>query len=367
MTGEQQSNDLLYMPPRRKSRAVSVGRITVGGGAPISVQSMTNTRTSDREETLRQVRQLEEAGCDIVRITVPSPEDAVIFDYLHSAGIRVPLVADIHFDYRAAIESAAAGADKLRINPGNIGSPDRVKAVADACRKAGIPIRVGVNGGSLKKEILEKYGRPCPEALAESALDEVRALERFDFEDVVVAVKSSSPAAVVAANRILSEKCSCPLHIGVTEAGGEKYGVLRSAAGIGALLLDGIGDTIRVSLTADPVKEVAAGRTLLDSLSLSPRPRVRVVSCPTCGRTRVGLIPLVEEFEKIAETLTPPRNITVALMGCVVNGPGEAREADLGVACGDGEALLIRKGEKIGKIAEDRIIPTLLEMIGEIS
>lgn len=343
------------------SIAVRVGCLTVGGGAPVTVQSMTNTSTSDREATLRQARELQAAGCDILRITVPTVADAAIFDYLHSNGIKMPLVADIHFDYKIAIECAAAGADKLRINPGNIGSPDRVRAVAASCRAAGIPIRVGVNGGSLRRDLLAKYGSPTAEALAESALDEARELERCDFDNIIIAVKSSDPRVTVKATRIVASQSEHPLHLGVTEAGSEELGLVRGAAAIGSLLLDGIGDTLRVSLTADPLREVIAGRRILRALGLDPRPQVRVVSCPTCGRTRVGLIDYVNRFEREAAEIAVSRTVTVAIMGCAVNGPGEAREADVGVACGDGDALLFRRGETIGKIRADEIVPRLID------
>ncbi len=347
--------------PRRKSRTVLAGGLSIGGDAPISVQSMTNSDPHDFAACLRAVSALEAAGCDIVRLTVPDKAAAPVFSYLREAGVSVPLVADIHFDHRLAIEAIAAGADKIRLNPGNVGGLDRVREVAAACRQRGIPIRIGVNGGSLERELLAKYGGPVAEALAESALSHARLLEACDFYDTVLSVKSSSVPTMIAANRLLSERCDYPLHLGVTEAGSEALGTLRSAVGLGALLSEGIGDTVRVSLTADPVREVAAAREILSALDLSPSPRLRVVSCPTCGRTAIDLCALTARFEEavLHEGLSE-LPLTVALMGCAVNGPGEAREADIGIAGGRGEALLFLKGEVVAKLREDEIIPTLL-------
>ncbi len=349
---------------RRKSRRVLAGGLAIGGDAPISVQSMINSDPHDFASCLGAVSALEAAGCDIVRLTVPDKASAGVFSYLKEAGVRVPLVADIHFDYRLAIESIAAGADKIRINPGNVGGLDRVRAVASACRAGGIPIRIGVNGGSLERELLSKYGGPTAEALAESALSHARLLEECDFYDTVLSVKSSSVTAMIAANRLLAERCDYPLHLGVTEAGSERGGTLRSAVGLGALLSEGIGDTVRVSLTADPVREVRAAREILSALDLSSVPSLRVVSCPTCGRTSIDLVALTARFEAavLAEGLSD-LPLTVALMGCAVNGPGEAREADVGIAGGRGEALLFEHGEAIAKIPENEIIPTLLARV----
>ncbi len=349
---------------RRNSRGVSVASLPIGGGAPLSVQSMTNTDPHDFGAALRQVKALEEAGCALVRLTVPDKEAAGVFSYLREGGITVPLCADIHFDYRLAIESAAAGADKIRINPGNIGGQDRVRAVAMACRRRGIPIRIGVNGGSLERELLAKHGGPTAEALCESALYHASLLEAADFYDIVLSVKASTTKTMIKANRHLAERTSYPLHLGVTEAGAAEGGLIRSAVGIGTLLAEGIGDTIRVSLTADPLDEVKAAYQILDSLGLCERPRLHIVSCPTCGRTKIDLIRLAAEFEAAAEAaglMSSP--LTVALMGCVVNGPGEAREADIGIAGGVGEAVLFRRGEILRKIREEEIIETLISEI----
>ena len=352
---------------RRNSRRVSAGGLAIGGGASISVQSMTNTDPHDFAACARQVAALAAAGCDLVRLTVPDREAVGVFPYLREVGITVPLCADIHFDYTLAIECCAAGVDKIRLNPGNIGGRDRVRAVASACREKGIPIRIGVNSGSLEREILAKYGAPTAEALAESALYHARLLEEVDFFDTVLSVKASSVPAMIAANRLLAEKTDYPLHLGVTEAGDEQSGTVKSAVGLGALLSEGIGDTVRVSLTADPVREVYAAREILDALGLSARPRMKVVSCPTCGRTQIDLVRLSAEFKKAAlrEGLAD-LPITVALMGCVVNGPGEAREADVGIAGGRGEAALFVRGETVRKIPEAEIIPTLIRAIRDL-
>lgn len=346
---------------RRMTRTVRVGDLTLGGGAPIRVQSMTNADPHDFPAILSQVRSLADAGCEIIRLTAPDREAAKAFSYLKEAGVTVPLVADIHFDWRIALECVAAGADKIRINPGNIGGQERVAAVAKACRERGIPIRIGVNGGSLQKEILAKYGAPTAQALAESALLHARMLEACDFYDIVLSVKSSDVGRMIDANRILSEKTDYPLHLGVTEAGGVSSGTLRSAVGIGTLLAEGIGDTIRVSLTADPTLEVKAAREILATLDLNPHRRLTVVSCPTCGRTRVDLIPLLAEFEAALDREALwDIPVKVALMGCAVNGPGEARDADIGFAGGVGEALLFRRGEIVAKYPEREIVPTLI-------
>ena len=346
---------------RESSRAVRVGALTIGGGAPILVQSMTNTDTLDLEATYTQVRALEEAGCDIVRLAVPTREGAKTFAYLKEKGIQVPLVADIHFDYKIALECVACGADKIRINPGNIGSEDRIRQVVMACQGKGIPIRIGVNGGSLEKHILEKWTSPCGEALAESALYHAALLEKFDFTDIILSVKSSNVGEMILANRILASKTDYPLHLGVTEAGGIATGTIKSAIGIGTLLAEGIGDTIRVSLTASPLEEVKAARDILSALDLNPEKRLNIVSCPTCGRTKVNLIPLLSAFEAAVDReglRTLP--IKVAFMGCAVNGPGEARDADIGIAGGDGVALLFRHGEIVAKYPEEEIVDVLI-------
>ena len=356
-----------YNAIRRAAREIRIGGVAIGGQNPIAVQSMTNTDTLDIAATTAHVRALADAGCDIVRITAPTVEAAKTFAAVKEAGITVPLVADIHFDYRVALACVDAGVDKIRINPGNIGDENRVKAVADACRTHHVPIRIGVNGGSLEKEILAKYGAPTAEALAESALYHASLLERFDFDDIVLSVKSSDVAAMAAANAILAEKTDYPLHIGVTEAGGGRMGLIKGAVGIGGTLLRGIGDTVRVSLTENPVEEVAAAHDILFALGFDTKKRLNIVSCPTCGRTKIDLIALSHAFEEAAAAagiLDKP--ITVALMGCVVNGPGEAREADIGIAGGKGEAVLIRRGEIVGKLGEDEIIPRLIEEIQKL-
>lgn len=352
---------------RRKSRTIHAGPLAIGGDSSVSVQSMTNTDPHDFQACLEQVRALEAAGCDLVRLTVPDAEAARVFDFLHEAGIGIPLCADIHFDYRLALSAVEAGADKIRLNPGNIGGRERVAAVAAACRKRGVPIRVGVNGGSLEKELLAKYGAPTAEALAESALAHIAMLEAEDFCDIAVSVKSSSVPVMIAANRILAGQTGYPLHLGVTEAGGGRAATVRGAVGIGTLLAEGIGDTIRVSLTDDPLEEVRAAEEILSSLDLSLKPRLRIVSCPTCGRTGIDLISLSRRFEEAAREAGVDRlPLTVALMGCVVNGPGEAREADIGIAGGRGEAVLFSHGEILGKINEEEIISTLINKLKEM-
>lgn len=349
---------------RRRSRAVRVGNLWIGGDAPISVQSMCNTDTHDKEATLLQVRSLEKAGCDIVRLAVPDREAAKTFSFLKENGVSVPLVADIHFDYRIALESIAAGADKIRINPGNIGDDEKVREVVLACRRASVPIRVGVNSGSVEKHILARYGAPSAEALAESALYHTNLLEKYDFYDTVISVKASCVSEMITANRILAERTTYPLHLGVTEAGGIRMGTVKSSVGIGTLLSEGIGDTVRASLTADPVSEVYLARDILASLGLSATPTMNIVSCPTCGRTKINLIALLEEFEAAVERENlKHKPITVALMGCVVNGPGEAKEADIGIAGGDGCAALFRHGTVVGKLPQDKIVSTLIEEI----
>ncbi len=356
-----------YNDVRRKTRKIKIGGIEIGGDAPIAIQSMTNTDTHDKLATLEQIKALEVAGCDIVRITVPDIAAADTIPYLKENGVKIPVVADIHFDYRVAVRCAEVGVDKIRINPGNIGDDDRVKAVVDACKSRHIPIRIGVNGGSLEKHILAKHGAPTPEALCESALYHVSLLERFGFYDTVISMKISDPYRMVLANRLLADKCDYPLHLGVTEAGARERGMLKSAVGIGALLCDGIGDTVRVSLTDDPVEEIRAARAILQSIGIEGQTGLDIVSCPTCGRTKIDLIPLVASFEEAARReglLGLP--LKVAIMGCVVNGPGEAREADVGIAGGKGEAVLIRKGEIIRKISEKDIVECLISEVKRI-
>ncbi len=354
---------------RRKTTPVRLGEtgIVLGADHPIAIQSMTNTDTHNTEATLAQVKALERAGCEIVRITAPDEASASIFTAAKDAGITIPLVADIHFDYKIALACVRSGVSKIRINPGNIGEEWKIREVADACRAAGIPIRIGVNSGSLEKKILEKYGHPGAEALAESALYNAELLEKFGFSDIVVSIKSSTVQTMIEANRILAKACNYPIHLGVTEAGGERMGTVKSAIGIGALLADGIGDTIRVSLTADPVREIAAAQDILSALGLGRKGGIQIVSCPTCGRTKISLIDLLGELEAAcADIETNGKKLTVALMGCAVNGPGEAREADIGAAGGNGEALLFCKGEIIGKVSEEEIISALVAKIREI-
>ena len=340
---------------RRASRRVVAGGIPIGGGAPITVQSMLNVPSTDIEGSVRQAIALERAGCQILRAAIPDM-DAVRLIPAIKANTSIPLVADIHFDYKLALESAAAGIDKIRINPGNIGDDSRVKAVADACRAKNIPIRVGVNSGSVEKNILAKYGGPTAEALCESALYHVSLLEKYDFNDIVISLKASSVDLTVKAYELMTEKCDYPLHLGVTEAGSARMGRVKSAIGIGSLLQRGIGDTIRVSLTADPVEEIAAGNDILRALGL--KKGVQIISCPTCGRTRINLISLADRVEKALEGIE--KDVSVAVMGCVVNGPGEAREADVGVAGGRGEGLIFRKGEIVRKVPEERLLDELL-------
>jgi (E)-4-hydroxy-3-methylbut-2-enyl-diphosphate synthase len=344
---------------RRKSRQVKAGNVLIGGGAPVSVQSMLNVPSTDVEGSVRQAKALEEAGCQIIRAAV-SDMNAVRLIYELKNNLRVPVVADIHFDYRLALESAAAGVDKIRINPGNIGSAERVKAVADVCRQKGIPIRIGVNSGSVEKELLAKYGAPTPEALVESALNHAKLLEKNDFYDTVISIKSSDVQTMISAYEICAEKCDYPLHLGVTEAGTERMALVKSSIGIGSLLARGIGDTIRVSMTADPVREVRAGFDILKALNLK-NDCVKIVSCPTCGRTRIDLIALANKVEKRLENCK--KSITVAVMGCAVNGPGEARQADVGIAGGDGCALIFRKGEILRKVPENRAVDELIKEI----
>lgn len=344
---------------RRKSRKIVAGGVEIGGGAPITVQSMTSTLTADVEATAAQIARLEAAGCEIVRVAVPDMPAAEAIAELKKR-TKLPLVADIHFDYRLALAAAKAGIDKIRINPGNIGSPERVRAVADACRERGIPIRIGVNGGSVHKDIIKKYGGVTADALAESAISHVELLEDCGFYDIAISVKAAETALTVEAYRRLATMRDYPLHVGLTHSGTERIGVLKSAAAIGSLMMDGIGDTIRISLTADPVREVEVGLDLLRALDLR-RGEPEVIACPTCGRCRIDLIALANEVERRLVGVKLP--IKVAVMGCAVNGPGEARECDVGIAGGVGEGLVFRKGEIIKKVPQEQLVDALFEQI----
>ena len=344
------------------TKQILVVGVPVGGNAPIPIQSMCNTRTDDVAATVAQIKRLEAAGCEIIRVAVPDMAAARAVGAIREQ-ISIPLVVDIHFDYRLALEAVAAGADKVRINPGNIGAPERVKAVAQACRVRGVPIRIGVNGGSLEKPLLAKYGGVTPEALVESAFGHIELLHRYDFDDICVSLKSSDVRTTMAAYRLMSEKSDYPLHLGVTETGTLRMGTIKSAIGIGGLLSFGIGDTIRVSLSADPVEEVSAARDILKALGIR-RDGPNLISCPTCGRTRIDLIRLAQEVEQRLEHVQKP--LTVAVMGCVVNGPGEAASADVGIAGGDGVGLLFRKGEIVKKVPQDQLVDELFSLIDEI-
>ena len=344
------------------TRQIMVGNVPIGGGAPVAIQSMLNTKTTDIQGSLDQIYSLKEAGCQIARLAIPNMEAAKSFSQI-CAQSPLPLVADIHFDYKLALAAAEGGAAKIRINPGNIGGEDRVKAVVDVCKERKIPIRIGVNGGSLDKKLLEKYGHPTAEALVESAFEHIALLEKFDFYDTCVSMKSSTVPTMVAAARLFRSRCDYPLHIGVTETGPVKMGLMKSAMGIGALLLDGIGDTIRVSLTDDPVEEVYAAKDILKAAGLR-KEGVNIISCPTCGRTQIDLIGLVNQVDEALKNCDKP--ITVAVMGCVVNGPGEAREADIGIAGGDGCGMLFEKGQQVEKLPYDQLLPALLKRIEEL-
>ena len=345
----------------RTSKQVMVGPVPLGGGAPVTVQSMLNVPSTDIPGSVAQAKRLEAAGCQILRAAIPDMAAVALIPAIKEA-VSIPLVADIHFDYKLALESVAAGVDKVRINPGNIGEDSRVRAVAKACREKGVPIRVGVNSGSVEKHILAKFGGPTPEALVESALCHVSLLEKFDFTDIVVSLKASSVDSTIRAYQLMAQRCNYPLHLGVTEAGTARMGLIKSAIGIGSLLQQGIGDTLRVSLTADPVEEIAAGKDILKALGMGTGPRL--VSCPTCGRTRIDLIGLAGRVEEALRGCE--KDITVAVMGCAVNGPGEAREADIGVAGGVGEGLLFKKGQILRKVPEDQLLPALLEEIEKL-
>lgn len=344
------------------SKQILVGGVPVGGGAPVSIQSMCSTKTDDVDATVEQILRLEEAGCEIIRVAVPDMAAAKAVGAIRSR-IHIPLVTDIHFDYKLALECAAQGADKIRINPGNIGGEDRVKAVADACRAGKIPIRIGVNGGSLEPELRKKYGGVTAEALVESAMGHVALLNKFDFDDICISVKCSSVPLTMAAYRLLSQRCDYPLHLGVTEAGTPSMGIIKSAMGIGGLLCLGIGNTLRVTLTADPVEEIYAAKKILRAAGLR-QDGPNLIACPTCGRTNIDLIPMAEEVERRLMGCTKP--ITVAVMGCAVNGPGEAASADVGIAGGKGEGLLFRKGKILRKVPQEQLVDALMAEIARI-
>ncbi len=347
---------------RRVCRQVNVGGVAIGGNAPVSVQSMLNVPAADIAGNVAQAKRLQACGCEIIRTAVPDMEAVKLVAALKEA-VTVPIVADIHFDYKLALESAAAGVDKIRINPGNIGDESRVKAVADECNRRGIPIRIGVNSGSLEQEILKKYGHPTPEAMRDSALYHASLLEKFDFGDIILSIKSSDVPTMIAAYQLTAAACDYPLHLGVTEAGTAHMGLVKSAVGIGALLTAGIGDTIRVSLTDTPEKEVVAAMDILHAAGLR-HDRPRLVSCPTCGRTAIDLIGIAEQVEQRLQTVSKP--ITVAVMGCIVNGPGEAREADIGLAGGKGRAVIFRKGEVLRTVDEQHAVDALMEEIEKL-
>lgn len=344
------------------TRQINVGGVAIGGGAPVTIQSMTNTPTHDVEATVAQIRRLAAAGCEIIRVAVPDIQAAKAVGAIRER-IRIPLVVDIHFDYKLALECVAAGCDKVRINPGNIGGEDRVKAVVDACRRKNVPIRIGVNGGSLEKPLLAKYGGVTPEALVESAMGHIALLERYDFDQICVSMKSSSVPVTMAAYQLFHMQSDYPLHIGVTETGTPKMGILKSAVGIGGLLAMGIGDTFRVSLSADPIEEVYAARDILKAAGLR-RDGPELISCPTCGRTKVDLISMAQEVERRLEGVKKP--ITVAVMGCTVNGPGEASAADVGIAGGDGVGLLFCRGEIVKKVPQEALVDELFALIETI-
>ncbi len=344
------------------TKQIMVGGVPVGGGAPVSIQSMCNTFTHDVDATVRQIDRLAAAGCDIVRVAVPDMAAAKAIGKIKER-ISIPLVVDIHFDYRLALEAIAAGADKVRINPGNIGGEDRVKAVANACANRGIPIRIGVNGGSLEKPLLAKYGKVCPEALVESAFGHIALLNKYDFDDICVSLKSSNVPIAMEAYRMMHERSHYPLHLGVTEAGTYTMGTIKSAIGIGGLLAQGVGDTFRVTLTADPADEIVVAKQILKAIGLR-KDGPELIACPTCGRTRIDLIPLAQEVEKRLEGCTKP--ITVAVMGCAVNGPGEAAAADCGIAGGNGEGLLFRHGKVLKKVPQEVLVDELMKLIDEL-
>lgn len=347
---------------RRKSRKIKLGNTTLGGDSQVLVQSMLNVPSTDIDGSVAQAKALAAAGCQVIRFAIPDEAALDLIEPIKKA-VDVPLVADIHFNYRLALGAAQRGIDKIRINPGNIGSDDRVKAVADICREKQIPIRIGVNSGSLEKHILAKYGAPTPEAMVESAMYHAALLEKFDFNDIVISIKSSNVPTMIAAYEMAAQRCDYPLHLGVTEAGTERMGIIKSAAGIGSLLCHGIGDTIRVSLTDDPVKEVFAAMDILKAIGLK-NDSPYLIACPTCGRTRIDLVGLAKQVEEKLRDVHKP--IKVAVMGCVVNGPGEAREADIGIAGGDGEGLLFKKGQILRKVPEDQLLTELMKEIDKL-
>ena len=347
---------------RRKSRKIKLGNTTLGGDSPVLVQSMLNVPSTNIDGSVAQAKALAAAGCQVIRFAIPDEAALDLIEPIKYA-VDVPLVADIHFNYRLALGAAQRGIDKIRINPGNIGSDDRVKAVADICREKQIPIRIGVNSGSLEKHILTKYGAPTPEAMVESAMYHAALLEKFDFNDIVISIKSSNVPTMIAAYEMAAQRCDYPLHLGVTEAGTERMGIIKSAAGIGSLLCHGIGDTIRVSLTDDPVKEVFAAMDILKAIGLK-NDSPYLIACPTCGRTRIDLVGLAKQVEEKLRDVHKP--IKVAVMGCVVNGPGEAREADIGIAGGDGEGLLFKKGQILRKVPEDQLLTELMKEIDKL-
>lgn len=347
---------------RRKSRKIKLGNTTLGGDSPVLVQSMLNVPSTNIDGSVAQAKALAAAGCQVIRFAIPDEAALALIEPIKNA-VDVPLVADIHFNYRLALGAAQRGIDKIRINPGNIGSDDRVKAVADICREKQIPIRIGVNSGSLEKHILAKYGAPTPEAMVESAMYHAALLEKFDFNDIVISIKSSNVPTMIAAYEMAAQRCDYPLHLGVTEAGTERMGIIKSAAGIGSLLCHGIGDTIRVSLTDDPVKEVFAAMDILKAIGLK-NDSPYLIACPTCGRTRIDLVGLAKQVEEKLRDVHKP--IKVAVMGCVVNGPGEAREADIGIAGGDGEGLLFKKGQILRKVPEDQLLTELMKEIDKL-
>ena len=348
---------------REQTKVVQIGNVKIGGGNPVAIQSMTNTKTEDVKATVAQILALEKAGCDIIRCAVPTMEAAEALKKIKKE-IHIPLVADIHFDYRLAIAAMENGADKIRINPGNIGSQERVKAVVDVAKERNIPIRVGVNSGSLEKEIVEKYGKVTAEGLVESALDKVHMIEEMGYDNLVISIKSSDVLMCIKAHELIAKQTNYPLHVGVTESGSVIAGNIKSAVGLGNILYQGIGDTIRVSLTGDPVEEIRSAKLILKSLGLR-KGGVTVVSCPTCGRTQIDLIGLAGKVEKMVEDMDID-DLKVAVMGCVVNGPGEAREADLGIAGGKGEGLLIKKGEVIRKVPENQLLDALREELEKL-
>lgn len=348
---------------RRHSNEVKIGDLKIGGNNPILVQSMLSIPSYDIENSVKQAIKLKQAGCEILRIAIPDKDSIKLIDAIKNA-VDIPLVADIHFDYKLALESVAAGIDKIRINPGNIGNEDKIKAVAIACKNKNIPIRIGVNSGSIERKILEKYSSPTPEAMCESALYNAQLLEKFDFNNIVISIKSSSVRRMAESYRMIARKCQYPLHLGVTEAGTKTMGTIKSAIGIGSLLLDGIGDTIRVTLTDDPVEEVKAGFNILKALELR-KCGITFISCPTCGRTRIDIIKIAKEIENLLEN--NKSNLKVAVMGCVVNGPGEAKEADIGIAGGDGYGVIFKKGKVFKKVEEENLVNELVNEINNMT